>query len=99
MFNFAGITHIVDNPSGHAPGYNFRFVGSVPVTCLEPRKPTTSDIMGGRVQKDGFAYVGRRLETIEQALKVAWEGGAKLCTSKDCTCRQWFDAEVKPNAL
>jgi hypothetical protein len=90
MFNFNGITHLIENPKGHAPGYNFSFVGAVPVGCLEPRKPTMSDIMGGRVQKDGYAYHGRKLETVEQALLVAREGGAKLCTSPGCACRELF---------
>jgi len=90
MFNFGEITHIMANPQGHAEGYNFSFVGSVPSTCLEGRKPTASDVMAGRVQPDGLAYHGRKIETIAQALEIAREGGAKLCDSATCSCRQLF---------
>ena len=58
MFHFNGITHVIDNPSGHAPGYNFSLVGSVPASTLEAAKPTMADIMGGRVQTDGMAQQG-----------------------------------------
>lgn len=92
MFNFNGITHLIDNPKGHAPGYNFRFAGAVPTGCLEPHKPNSADIMGGRVQKDGFVYRGRKLETVEQALLVARGAGAKLCASPSCACRRFFAA-------
>jgi hypothetical protein len=27
---FKGITHVIRNPQGHAPGYNYSLVGSVP---------------------------------------------------------------------
>jgi hypothetical protein len=90
MFNFAGITHLIPNPKGHADGYNYSFVGSVPLSCMEARKPTTADIMGGRVQADGFAYVGRKLETVEQAIQIARDNGANLCSSLTCACRSLF---------
>lgn len=90
MFNFNGITHITANPREHAPGYNYSFTGSVPGACLEPRTPTRADIMGGRVQPDGFAYHGRKLWSIEEALQVAKDGGARLCEAVDCACRRLF---------
>lgn len=95
MFSFGGITHIAENPKGHAPGYNYSLVGSVPIGLLEGRKPTASDIMGGRVACDGLAYYGRKWETVEQILRAATEvEGVKLCNLLGCMCRQLFGAEV-----
>ena len=79
MFNFAGITHVIENPSGHAPGYTFSLVGSVPVSMMEARVPSTGDIMGGRVQADGFAYAGRKWETVESILQAAQEHHVNMC--------------------
>jgi len=91
MFDFGGITHIQENPKGHAVGYNYSLVGAVPLELLEPRKPTTSDIMGQRVQKDGFAYVGRKWETVQQIVAAASKvQGAKLCNLPGCLCRKLF---------
>lgn len=88
--NFNGITHIMDNPEGHAPGFNFSLVGSVPLSMLEARIPTASDIMGGRVQKDGMAYKGRKWETVQQILEAAKENGVKMCEIPTCACRQLY---------
>jgi hypothetical protein len=90
MLNFGGITHIIANPEGHAPGYNFSFVGSVPLACLQGHKPTMSDVMGLRVQADGLAYSGRQMSTIEEAIGIARAGGANLCSSATCACRKLF---------
>ncbi len=96
MFNFAGITHVIDNLSGHAPGYNFSLVGSVPESMLEARKPNVSDIIGGRVQKDGFAYHGRKWETVEAILAEAvHHPEVKLCAATGCSCRRFFQAVSK----
>lgn len=46
MFNFGGITHVIRNPKGHAEGYEFSLVGSVPLAMMEPRKPTTARCYG-----------------------------------------------------
>lgn len=89
MFNFQGITHIMTNPDGHAPGHNFSFCGSVPSTCLVEYEATPADIMAGR-SHHGKAYKGHKMETIEQALEIARKGGAKLCESPTCSCRQLF---------
>ena len=89
--NFGGITHVIANPQGHAPGYNFSLVGSVPASMLEPRTPTRSDVMGGRVQKDGYAYTGRKWKTVQQIVAFAKDKPeVKLCTSPACACRQLF---------
>lgn len=90
MFNFGGVTHIIANPKGHAPGYNFSLVGSVPTSLLEGRTPTTADVMAGRVQPDGLAYYGRKWETVEQITTEAEKVGARLCNSPTCSCRSLF---------
>lgn len=44
--------HVIDNPAG-THGY----VGSIPVDLLKLRKPTRSDVMGGRiVEIDGERF-------------------------------------------
>ena len=96
MFNFGGITHIMNNPKGHAPGYNYSLVGSVPVSMMDRRKPTRSDVMGGRVQKDGFAYVGRKWESVAEILEAAKQAGdVRLCSSPTCLCRELFQPVEK----
>jgi hypothetical protein len=81
MFNFAGITHVITNPKG-----TYSLVGSVPLAMMEKRKPTTADIMGGRVQPDGFAYVGKAYATIQDIRDAAEDCGAHLCDSPTCGC-------------
>lgn len=92
MFDFGGITHIIPNPKGHAPGFNFSLVGTVYTCMLEARTPTRADIMGGRVQKDGFAYHGRQWETVQQILDEAAKhaGIVKMCDLDGCACRKLF---------
>ena len=91
MINFHGITHIIENPKGHAPGYNFSLVGSVPVSMMEPRTPTREDIMAGRVQADGNAYTSRKWETVADILAAAQiAGDVRLCSSSTCSCRKLF---------
>jgi hypothetical protein len=90
MFKFAGITHVNPNPNGHAPGYNFSLVGTVPVSMLEGRNPTQSDVMGGRVQSNGLAYAGRKWETVAEILEAAKENRVRLCVSATCSCRRLF---------
>ena len=78
--------HIIKNPSG-----TFSFVGSVPVSLMDTRKPTTADVMGGRVDHEtGLAYVTRTYQNVEAAIKDANSVGAKLCTLKGCACRKLF---------
>lgn len=90
MFDFRGITHVMENPKGHAPGWNYSLVGAVPLSMLERREPTPADVMAGRVQPDGFAYGGRKWETIEQIIDAARDNGVTLCTSDTCACRKLF---------
>ena len=90
MFNFAGITHVIENPKGHAPGYNFSLVGSVPTTMLDGRTPTTADVMAGRVQPNGKAYHGRQWSTVDVILATAKTNDVAMCDSPTCTCRQFF---------
>lgn len=90
MLDFKRTTHVIENPKGHAPGYNFSLVGSVPTTMLEGRKPTTADVMGGRVQPDGLAYAGRKWETVEEILVAARANDVKMCASPTCACRKLF---------
>lgn len=95
MFNFGGITHVIRNPKGHAEGYEFSLVGSVPLAMMEPRKPTTADVMAGRVQKDGFAYYGRKWSTAEQIKADAAKVGAHLCDIPTCACRAILDTSTE----
>ncbi len=90
MINFRGVTHIIANPSGHAPGYNYSLVGAVPMSMMDGRKPTKADIMSGRVQPDGLAYSGRKWETVEQILAEVRVQQVTLCTSATCACRELF---------
>jgi hypothetical protein len=57
MLDFKGMTHVIENPAGHAAGFNFSLVGAVPVSMLDGHVPTRADIMGGRVQRDGLFTV------------------------------------------
>lgn len=84
MFNFNGITHLIDNGNG-----TIGAVGSVPVGMMTKRRPTISDVMGGRV-RNGWAYVGRAFASVDEALTVARESGARLCQAKNCACREVF---------
>lgn len=83
---FKNITHVITNPAGHAPGYNYSLVGTVPVAMMQPRTPTVADVMAGRVKDDGFAYGTRRWESIEQIKQAAADCGANLCSSATCAC-------------
>jgi hypothetical protein len=95
MFNFAGITHVIHNPSGHASGYNYSLVGSVPGSMLDWRKATMADIMGGR-DHNGLAPHGKRWETVEAILaEAAQHPEVKLCSSASCACRRFFQAVAK----
>lgn len=38
QFTFGGITHVIENPKEHAPGFNYGLVGSVPAVLAETRK-------------------------------------------------------------
>ena len=44
MFNFNGITHVIENPSGHAEGYNYSAVGAVPVSVDHGRYETAAQL-------------------------------------------------------
>lgn len=91
MFNFKGVTHIIENPKGHAPGFNFSLVGSVPASMFEGRTPTTADVMAQRVQPaDGLAYHGRRWETVAAIVDAARANNVNLCGSPTCACRKLF---------
>lgn len=83
MFNFKNITHIITNPNGHAPGWNYSLVGSVPAAMMQPRTPTPADVMAGRVH-DGVTYGSKKWETIEQIKEDAAACGAELCSSPTC---------------
>lgn len=85
MFNFGGITHVIRNPAG-----TLSLVGAVNTDMMTRRKPTRSDIMGGRVQPDGFAYVGRAYGSIEEIKADAAKCGARLCEIPTCACRKLF---------
>jgi tripartite-type tricarboxylate transporter receptor subunit TctC len=99
MFNFAGITHVIDNPSGHAPGYNFSLVGSVPVSMMEIRPATSADVMAGRAYRDDtgalVAPKGRKWETVDAILAAAKENGVRMCSNAGCSCRKLFTPEVQ----
>jgi hypothetical protein len=94
MIDFKGVTHVIENPNGHASGYNYSLVGHVPISMLEGHKPTTADIMAGRVQRDGLAYSGRKWETIPQIVAAAKMNNVTLCTSPTCACRKLFSAAL-----
>lgn len=99
MLNFAGITHVIDNPKGHAPGYNFSLVGSVPTCMMDRREATQGDIMGGRAYRgeDGKLYApqSRRWETTQQIKEAfARHPELKLCSSPACGCYARLHAEV-----
>lgn len=81
--------HIIENPKGHKPGFNFSLVGSIPVSMLDWVEPTKSDVMGGRVV-NGKAPKGRQWETVAQIKQAAAENGVELCSSPDCMCARLF---------
>lgn len=85
MFNFGGVTHVIKNPAG-----SYSLVGAVNSDMMTRRKPTMSDIFGGRVQPDGFAYVGKPYQSVDEIKVDAEKCGAKLCTSATCACRSIF---------
>ena len=85
MFNFGGITHVIKNPAS-----SLSLVGAVHIEMMTKRTPTRSDIMGGRVQKDGFAYVGKAYQSIEDIKADAAKCGATLCSAEGCACRKLF---------
>ena len=69
----------------------FYFVGSVPAALMDTRKPTRSDVMGGRVDfETGLAYVGRIYYDVETMVADAKAVGAALCSSPGCSCRKLF---------
>jgi hypothetical protein len=85
MFNFGGITHVIKNPAG-----SLSLVGSVQTAMMTQRKPTVEDIMAGRTQKDGFAYVGKAYQSIQEIQDAAAACGAHLCDMSKCACRSLF---------
>lgn len=93
MFDFKGTTHVIENPKGHKPGFNYSLVGAVPASMLDGRQPTTADVMAQRVQADGLAYHGRRWATVDEILAAARANDVKMCASPTCACRQLFAAE------
>ena len=96
MLNFGGITHVIENPKGHAPGWNYSLVGSVHITMVEARKPTPSDIMAGRVRDNGLAYHGRKWETIDDILSAASQAPeVQMCSAAGCACRKLFNLGVR----
>lgn len=85
MFNFGGITHIMQNPAG-----TFSYVGAVPQALGELREATRSDIMGGRSKNGMTRYIAPR-PTIEKALAdLKAVDGAKPCDIISCACRKLF---------
>lgn len=84
MFNFGGITHLNQNPTG-----TFSYVGSVPASLGVERKATAADAMAGR-SKNGVAIHFPSKATVEQAVEDAKAVGAKLCSSPTCACRKLF---------
>jgi len=89
MFNFGGITHIIQFPTKR-----FGYVGSVPSTLADEVPATQADVMGGRAHSDEhgnlFAYKFRSHATVEDAVWDAKKNGAKLCESPTCACRSLF---------
>lgn len=83
--DFAGITHILKCGSKDKPVWIA--VGHVPVTMMTGSKPTTNDIMAGRVMADGLAY-----KQIAFASPKAWhdhavENRVNICALAGCCCR------------
>ena len=85
MFNFGGITHIIQYPSKR-----FGYVGSVPTTLADEVPATQADIMGGRSKDGKTAFKFRTHDTIEDAVADAQKSGATLCTIPTCACRRLF---------
>jgi hypothetical protein len=85
-----GITHVMKNPVGHQPGWNYSLTGTVPLALMDGRKPTRHDVMGGRVAPDGLAYHGRKWQSIAEIREAARETGVRLCTTPGCACRKLF---------
>lgn len=65
--------HVIQFPSG-----KFGFVGSIPTVICLSRKPTASDIMGGRVMKDGLVYYSPSFDTRQQAIDHAKKHGFEV---------------------
>ena len=104
MFNFNGITHVIENPSGHAEGYNYSLVGAVSVSMLDEKPATRADVMGGRARyaADGalVAWRGRQWRTVEQILTAAaLLPEVKMCEAEGCACRKLFPAPEAANTM
>jgi hypothetical protein len=79
--------HINNNPNG-----TFSFVGSVPESLVEWRKPTRSDVMAQRVNHEtGLAFYFPVYQTVEEAIERAKAVGAQLCNRPGCACRKYFN--------
>ncbi len=99
MLNFAGITHVIENQKGHAPGWNYSLVGSVPASMMDLKPATQSDVMGGRAHyaADGslVAYKSRQWSTVADILAEADKHpDVKMCTAAGCACREHFGYSV-----
>jgi len=95
VFNFNGITHVIENPSGHAEGYNYSLVGAVPVSMMDEKPATRADVMGGRAKyaADGalVAWRGRQWQTVGEILSTAaCHPEVKMCDTAGCACRKLF---------
>ena len=91
------ITHVIENPSGHAEGYNYSLVGAVSVSMLDEKPATRDDVMGGRARyaADGalVAWRGRQWRTVEQILTAAaLLPEVEMCEAEGCACRKLFPA-------
>jgi hypothetical protein len=74
VFNFGGITHVISNPAGHKPGWNYSLVGSVYSLMLQP---------------DGRGKQWPTVQSIlDEAGKHA--GTVKMCDIPTCACRKLF---------
>jgi len=84
MFNFQGITHLTQFPSG-----KFGFVGAVPLSIMTERPATAADVMAGR-ERNGKAYDRKGYESVNDAIMDATRNNVNLCALKGCACRQLF---------
>ena len=93
MFKFT-VTHVIENPKGHAPGWNYSLVGSVPTSMMDLKPATQSDVMGGRARRDATGRIvtwkDRQWQSIDQIRQAAKENGVKLCDVAGCACRKLF---------
>ncbi len=85
MTNFGGITHVIDNRNG-----SYSLVGDVPVAMMAKQKPTASDIMSGRVQRDGHVYVCVPYSSVDEIKRSVQACGGHLCDIPTCACRKLF---------